>query len=214
MCFSAPASFIAGSVLSAAGIAALSQPKKKREVPLALIPLLFGLQQLTEGLVWVSLQNGYFRLNLIATYLFGFFAQVFWPIFVPLAVFLVEPAAWRRKVIISCGGLGIVVGLYLLSTIIFYPFSSQIVAHSIQYLCPSPQVPFSIHALLYVIATCGSCLFSSHRHLRWLGVLTLIFLGISYYFYTATFASVWCFFAAIISIVIYIFFKSPSGRTI
>ncbi len=207
MCFSAPASFIAGTVLSSAGVVTLKQAKKKREIPLALIPLFFGVQQLIEGFVWVSLHQGWFRFNKIVTYLFTFFAQVFWPIFVPIAVFLVEPVKWRRRAISVCIGLGASVGLYLLSTLIMFPLSSQIVNHSIQYLCPSPTIPFSLHAVVYVLATCLSCLLSSHSLIRLLGISTFIFLGIAHYFYAATFASVWCFFAAVLSLIIFMFFR-------
>ena len=51
MCFSAPASFIAGTALSAIGVAALRKTKSRSEVPFAMIPLLFGIQQVTEGVL-------------------------------------------------------------------------------------------------------------------------------------------------------------------
>lgn len=51
MCFSAAASFIAGTTLSAIGVATLRNTKTTSELPFAAIPLLFGLQQLTEGVV-------------------------------------------------------------------------------------------------------------------------------------------------------------------
>ena len=40
MCFSAPASFIAGTALSVIGVAALKRTESKSEIPFALIPLL------------------------------------------------------------------------------------------------------------------------------------------------------------------------------
>ena len=49
MCFSATASFISGTALCAIGVATLKQTKASAEIPFALIPLLFGIQQLTEG---------------------------------------------------------------------------------------------------------------------------------------------------------------------
>ena len=51
MCFSAPASFIAGTALSAIGLVALRNTRKRTEVPFAMIPLLFGIQQLIEGVI-------------------------------------------------------------------------------------------------------------------------------------------------------------------
>ena len=47
MCFSAPASFIAGTALSLIGVDALRKTKTRREIPFAIIPLLFGIQHNT-----------------------------------------------------------------------------------------------------------------------------------------------------------------------
>ena len=49
MCFSSTASFTSASLLLVVGGLALSQRPKRREVAYALIPVLFGLQQLLEG---------------------------------------------------------------------------------------------------------------------------------------------------------------------
>ena len=54
MCFSATASFISGTALCVIGVATLKQTKAPAEIPFALIPLLFGIQQLTEGVIWLS----------------------------------------------------------------------------------------------------------------------------------------------------------------
>ena len=58
MCFSATASFTAGALLIALGSVTVSLAAAPRERPFAAIPLLFGLQQLIEGGIWLSLQNG------------------------------------------------------------------------------------------------------------------------------------------------------------
>ena len=52
MCFSATASFTAGTALIAVGGVSLRRSRGKAELPLALVPLLFGVQQLSEGLLW------------------------------------------------------------------------------------------------------------------------------------------------------------------
>ena len=53
MCFSASASFIAGTSLSAVGVAALKRTEARTERPFAMIPMLFGIQQMTEGIIWL-----------------------------------------------------------------------------------------------------------------------------------------------------------------
>ncbi len=52
MCFSATASFTAGAALTAVGGFTVHKSQGKIELPLALVPLLFGIQQLTEGVLW------------------------------------------------------------------------------------------------------------------------------------------------------------------
>ena len=61
MCFSATASFTAGTALSAVGGLTLRKSRGKAELPLALVPLIFGIQQLSEGVLWVSLRNDLVR---------------------------------------------------------------------------------------------------------------------------------------------------------
>ena len=51
MCFSATASFIAGTTLSVVGVATLRKTEARTELPFAMIPLLFGIQQLIEGVI-------------------------------------------------------------------------------------------------------------------------------------------------------------------
>ena len=52
MCFSAAASFTAGAALSVVGVITVRRSRGAVELPLALVPLLFGIQQITEGVLW------------------------------------------------------------------------------------------------------------------------------------------------------------------
>jgi len=54
MCFSATASFVAGTSLSAIGVATIRKAERRSELPFAMIPLLFGIQQLVEGIIWLT----------------------------------------------------------------------------------------------------------------------------------------------------------------
>lgn len=61
---------------------------------------------------------------------------------------------------------------------------------------------------MYLMATCLSFLFSSHKIIN----LFKVFVGVSfavtyYYYYTASYVSVWCFFLAILSFVVYLYFR-------
>ena len=54
MCFSETASFLAGTGLSVLGVATLRATQRRSEIPFAAIPLMFGLQQMVEGALWLS----------------------------------------------------------------------------------------------------------------------------------------------------------------
>ena len=58
MCFSATASFAAGIGLTGLGLVTVWRVPEPRQRPFAALPLLFGLQQLTEGALWLALQSG------------------------------------------------------------------------------------------------------------------------------------------------------------
>lgn len=209
MCFSATASFTAGAVLTAAGVITLKHVKRKEVKPLALIPFLFGVQQLVEGFVWLSIAHSWTQLNFFATHGFVFFSNIVWPILVPFAVLSIEKAGWRRSALLFCSLVGGLVGVYSFLTIVQQPIQSQISCNSVHYLfTPIVQLPTVINIAFYFIATCLSCLLSSHKLIKIFGICAVTFLAISLYFYTVTFVSVWCFFSAILSLIIYYFVKN------
>jgi hypothetical protein len=209
MCFSATASFVAGISLTAFGLFTVKMAQRKEEVPFATIPLLFGFQQLIEGMLWLSFQNDMRILNSSMTYLFTFFSHVLWPIFIPYAIGLMEIVPWRIKAILAFRYIGGAVGLYLLYFIVRFPITSEIHGHVV-YIFPDFHKPPIL--ALYVAATCVSAFFSSHKFINIFGILTLILFFVAYWFYTEAFFSVWCFFAAILSFLIYLHFKFANRR--
>ncbi len=204
MCFSATASLIAGTTLGVVGIVTISKVKQKREIPFAMIPLLFGIQQIAEGLIWLSLSNNLPLLNTVMTYVYSLFSHVIWPIFIPFAIGLLETVPWRKKVLSVFQTVGLAVGLYLLYFLVKFPITSEVLNKSITYNSPH----FYLFAIMmtYFIATLLSPLFSSHRIINLFGVLAVAAAIGAYLFYSATFISVWCFFAAIVSFMIFLYF--------
>jgi len=210
MCFSATASFVAGVSLSVIGVATVRKTKQKVELPFAMIPLLFGMQQIIEGLLWLSFRYDAHLLNVTTTYIFTLFSHVLWPIFVPFAIGLMESTTWRKKVISLFLIMGIAVGLYNFYFIVKYPVIAKINCNMV-YVSPH------FHKLqvmaLYLLSTGASCFFSSHKIINILGVLSLLLFMVAYWFYTVAFFSVWCFFAAILSIIIYLHFNIKKPHT-
>lgn len=200
MCFSATASFAAGALLTGVGIATLRQATESRMKPLALIPLLFGIQQFIEGFLWLSFHYGSPWLAWSSTYAFTLFSHVLWPIFVPYAVGLIEPVRWRKQMITLFQVIGLAVGLYLLYLVVRYPVSAIAEEHIVYVSQHFYKVPVM---MLYIAATCVGSFFSSHLLVRIFGGLALILFFVAYGVYTIALLSVWCFFAAILSAIIY-----------
>ena len=204
MCFSATASFLAGTALCVLGVATLRAAQRRSEIPFAAIPLMFGLQQMVEGALWLSFRFDAPQLNLAMTYLFSMFSHVLWPIFVPFAIGLMETVPWRRTVIWGFQGVGLLVGLYLLVLIVEFPITA-VAAENIVYASPHfYKIPVM---LLYLAATCVSCFFSSSATIRFFGVLALLLFAVAYGFFALALFSVWCFFAALLSVIIFVHFK-------
>lgn len=55
MCFSAGASFGASAILVVIGVASLRKVQTRAHLPFAAIPLLFGIKQAFEGVLWLML---------------------------------------------------------------------------------------------------------------------------------------------------------------
>ena len=207
MCFSATASFVAGGTLSAVGVVTVAKVKKRPMLPLASIPLLFGIQQTIEGVVWLSFATP--LVNTVATYAYTTIANVVWPIFTPLAVLSVETDRTRRVVLYALSITGLILGVYLLDFIYVAPVTSHIVNCSIDYGF-GHQFPRALLAV-YVLVTCGSFFASSNKILNIFGVVLLASFAVAGWFYTQTFFSVWCFFAAILSVIILWYVQTNAG---
>jgi hypothetical protein len=60
---------------------------------------------------------------------------------------------------------------------------------------------------LYLLSTTISPLFSAYRTVKLFGILALSSFAAVYYVYATWFISVWCFFAALLSAVVYLHFE-------
>ncbi len=202
MCFSASASFIAGTSLSAIGVAALKKTRTKAEVPFALIPLLFGIQQLIEGVIWLTFRYDAPLLKHTMTYLYSGFSHVLWPLYVPFAMGFMESARWRKKVMWAFEVAGVSVGLYLLYFIVTRPVVAEIAGRHIVY--DSPHFYLIPVMVLYLTSTCLTGFFSTHGFVKLFGVLMLLSFIAAYIVHAMALVSIWCFFAAVLSLLIYL----------
>lgn len=200
MCFSAQASFIASGGLIALGGASLAVAKKEDKI-LAAIPLMFGIQQAFEGVQWLYLNSG--SSSLLAAYGFLFFAFIVWPIYVPAFVFILDKK--RRKILKWFMFLGIAVAIYFLVLFLTQSLTIREINASVSYNFNFPFKGFVNAA--YVLAVFGPLFVSSREVFKWFGVVVAILAIISWFLFTVNLASVWCFFAAIVSSMFFVYIK-------
>jgi hypothetical protein len=202
MCFSAGASFGAGTILLLTGYVAVSQAKTRQQHMLSVIPLLFSLQQFIEGLLWLSLQDHtYSQWRQPLLYLFLIPAQVIWPLFIPLCTLVIETDTVRRKILSVCCVVGAITAALFLYGFFFYNAGVAIRHHHILYVLDLPFLQQWYGGIPYLFAAVVAPLISSDPRMRLTGLLLLISYLVARLFYKEYVISVWCYFATLISIV-------------
>jgi Trk-type K+ transport system membrane component len=201
MCFSPDADFTAAAVVGGVGVATLRQVRTRRELIVGSLPLLFALHQFSEAFVWLGLQGHVSSgVGNTATYIYVIYAYAALPIIVPLGLYLIEPSRRHRRWVLPFVVLGVAVGGYMLWDVTQYPIYAQEHASCIAYNSNAPHLEQA--AFAYVIATCAPALLSSRRYLQWFGVLNIIGVAVAFSIREAEFTSVWCVYAALISVLI------------
>ncbi|MGA8165186.1 MAG: DUF6629 family protein [Waddliaceae bacterium] len=201
MCFSADASFTVGAVVGTIGIISLKKMSKWSLMFLALIPVLFGIQQIPEGFVWLHLGDECESLfcSYLGRYLFLFSAWVIWPTWIPLAVLIPEKVRWRKIICWICLVIGLYISFVNMRFLLQFEPSPKIAGRSIDY--EGGRVPFYQY-LFYALPVVFPLLISSVEKLWMFGLPVSFFFLVSYVLWSMTFTSVWCFFAAISSLIL------------
>lgn len=204
MCFSAEASFAGGVLISAIGYATVRKVHNRKQILFASIPLFFGLQQIAEGILWVALTYPeYFQLQEISTIVFISMAYVIWPLMIPLAVLLMEEDRKRKKELWVLLIIGIAVSIYYAVCMVMFTVEPQIMAYHIHYNTHFPEALNFPVFLVYLIATIPPLFISSIKKTHLMGWLMLLSCLITIVFYKEFMTSVWCFFAALLSIIVF-----------
>ncbi len=202
MCFSPEADLAVGTIAIAIGSDALRHVGARKQIPFASIPLLLGLHQVTEAFVWWGLQGHVAHtVERIALWIYLLFALAALPALLTIAVGLVERSPFRRKVIWAFTALAVVVSTVLAVAMFRGPLGSTIEGRHIDYDVAALQHGGRFTAL-YVVATCGALLASSYRDLEIIGALNLVATPVLAWLTLNGFISLWCFWAAIVSILI------------
>lgn len=197
MCFSAEASFTVGSVLGVLGLTTLKKVTKWSLKLLALIPLLFAIQQFAEGIVWINTDTEMQRTtcSVVAQTSYLLFAWVIWPVYAPLAFLISEKVPWKQIVCVLCLIIGIYIAYGNLNFLYFNELTAKVVEKNLYYDQTTQYGNFG-----YAIPVLVPMFISSIKNMWVIGLCLLGGFIVSELMFSSAFTSVWCFFAAVSSI--------------
>ena len=205
MCFSATANFVGSAVLGTIGVVTFTKVKHRRELLFASLPTLFAIHQFIEGFVWLGLDG---VLSPAVTHNMGaafmLYAQGLLPFLMPLSVLLFEADRQSRRLMLPFVVLGGLTTLYILWGLTAYPTQIFVRGNSIVYINQATNI--TAVAVFYVIATCGSLLFSKVKDMMIFGVANLVILLVVMAVKRYAFTSLWCAYAAVASVIILAYF--------
>ena len=206
MCFSANARFGACILLAGVGITAIAKSKTTPQRLFAVIPLLFSIQQLSEGLFWLSLKQPVLAdWQSLLMYTFLVFAMVIWPLWIPVSILLLEKDVKRKRIIKILTAIGATMSLAMCFIMLLYPVEVMPLQHHLHYNFIFPlQITnlIWVFTVLYIFATLLPPFVSGIKKMKWLGIgFVASYLFAVIYFHDFV-VSVWCYFAAVLSFVV------------
>ncbi len=173
MCFAPQADLVAGIGVTAIGVDTCRNIRGRSDhLLLATLPLILGVHELVEDFVWWGLQGHVpHEAGRVALWAYMFIAFVLLPVFVPLAVLVLEPTVGRKRKMVPFGVLGLAVSTVLLVAMLRGPIGATQHPWHLSYSIALHHAVVVV--VLYVVAICGALLFSGYRHIVVFGLANL-----------------------------------------
>lgn len=202
MCFSAEASFTAAACLAGIGLVSVRRALPRRRA-FAAIPWIFAAQQAVEGLVWRTVAVApWGRSDTALGRAFLFFALFVWPSYLPFSLALAETDPRRARGLWAAFAAGTAVGGYLFACATLRPSYVCIAFSNLYYGVQVDGAIKPVYPLVYLASVVAPLLLTSLRGGRALGALLVAAFSVAATLFRVGFASVWCFFAAVLSGVV------------
>ncbi|GAA3058073.1 hypothetical protein GCM10020229_82180 [Kitasatospora albolonga] len=207
MCWSAQADLLIGAAVSGLGVVCLSRVRHRRQLPLAALPLVLGLHQLLEAVVWFGEEG---RVGSGAAGL----ARVGWALIaMPLLAVLVPVGAWRAagrpRRLLGFVVLGLATAVPLTVAVLAGPVTATVDGHTLEYAVGIRFAPLLLAA--YLVATLGPLLLNPVPELRrlgwWVGAAAVLCAVL----WRTAFVSTWCALAALASVLVLRWVRRPAG---
>lgn len=206
MCWSATADLVAGSAITAVGVACVGRAARTRPraLPLAALPLLLGAHQLIEAVIW---NDGGGRGPAVVAW--AVIALPLLPVWVPAGVLCAARPGARRRLLVPLG-CGVVTAAVLAYALATTTVTAEVRGHTMGYAIGLPGAGWLVAG--YLLATIGALLLSGEAGLVLLGALVAIGAAGCAALWRWEFISTWCACAALCSVLLHRWLrpKSPS----
>ena len=116
---------------------------------------------------------------------------------------LIEKNIKRKNILYLLLGVGIMLGAYHIFGMIFYSFSAQVDGSHILYEYNYPGLLITLSGIFYGVATVLPLFISSVKKMWVFGLAITLSYLVTSVFYHEYITSVWCYFAAFLSVIIY-----------
>jgi len=221
MCLSATVSFSAGALLVVGGGFAITKAWQinKRYLPVAMMPLFAGFQQLLEGGVWMGVNAGDPNTTLVNALGYIFFTWFMWPFWIPVATYLLEPPESRRKpMLLAMAVAGLAFGLALYIPHLLNPDWVEVSVNRdslayegtmiLDYLMPRPMTYF-----IYLFLIIAPPAISTYLHMRWFSLTLVAVVVVDILFLRYAYISFFCILAGLGTLhLIYIIVRNKCAR--
>ena len=213
MCWSAGADAVAGAVVGAIGVGVLAGARRGRDRVLGALPLVLGVHQLVEAVVWRDTQGRVSAgVGRAAVDAWAVIAFVVLPTLVPAGVWAaVRPAGAARRRLAVCLGCGVVVSAVMAARVAASGVTASAHGHVLEY--GLGVVSGAGYVLIggYLVATLGAPLLSGDRFLWWFGALATAGAVVCAAAWRLAFASTWCGYAAVLSVWLLVWVRRRPG---
>lgn len=209
MCFSASVSFTSSAFLAVNGAVStyFAIRGNRNFLALSMMPFFFMIQQFSEGMIWI---RSCFLTPTIWALIFLFFAFFLYPAYQAFSCYWITRNGERRKKIMWVGLGALILGSFLYASVLLTPdFGTNLCQLHIfynvfflgKYSIYDTDLSYFLTSL-YVFFTVTPFFISDARYTTVAGLIILLSALICWFVYQTYFVSTWCFYAAIISILI------------
>ena len=166
----------------------------------------------SSAVLWLTIPSGDVSyIQIYATYFYLLMALVIWPFMLPYSVYKMEFDLRRKKLINRFFTGGVILSIYYAFCLVKFHVNPSISGFHVEYINDFPVKAGYLAFAIYLISTIAPLFLSTVKKMNLFGILITISCFVTGIFYKEFLTSVWCFFAALISAVIYFIIKESDS---